>query len=144
MTTFEQLTVTARVLSLTVFKQASFPMLRNYGLENVYVDDYGCTKRHENCLFYLYNPNRKVDYITFERGIADFQSFYDWYDVGDKRMYVFKVNPIYLEDYHDIKQNRFNNLSLEFEAINKVKLLDGDIFFDPSKEIFRFEQHLLK
>lgn len=144
MTPFEQLTVSARVLSLTVFKQSSFPMLRNFGLENVYVDDYGFNKRHENCLFYLYNPNRKVDYLSFERSIADFKSFYDWYDVGDKRMYVFNVNPIYLEDYHDIKQNRFNNLSPEFTEINKIKLLDGDIFFDSSKEIFRFHEFLTK
>ena len=144
MTPFEQLTVSASVLSLTVFKQGSFPMLRNFGLENVYVDDYGCKKRHENCLFYLYSPNRKVDYLSFERSIADFNSFYDWYDVEDKRMYIFKVNPIYLEDYHDIKQNRFNNLSPEFTEINKIKLSDGDIFFDPSKEIFRFSEHLIK
>lgn len=144
MTPFEQLTVSARVLSLTVFKQSSFPMLRNFGLENVYIDDYGYTKKHENCLFYLYSPNRKVDYLSFERSIADFASFYDWYDVDDKRMYIFKVNPIYLEDYHDIKQNRFNNLSPEFTEINKVKLSDGDIFFDSSKEIFRFHEFLIK
>jgi len=144
MTPFEQLTVSARILSSTVFKQSSFSMLRNYGLENVYVDDYGCNKKHENCLFYLFTPNRKVDYITFERSIADFNSFYDWYDIQDKRMYVFKVNPLYLEDYHDIKQNRFHNLSSDFTAINKAKFLDGDIFFDPSKEIYRFEERLLK
>lgn len=144
MTTFEQLTVSAKVLSVMVFKQGSFPMLRNYGLQNVYIDDYGCGKKYENCLFYLFTPNKKVDYLSFERGIADFGAFYDWYDIGEQRMYVFKVNPIYLEDYHDVKQNRFTSLSPAFNSINKADLKNGDIYFDLSKEIFRFDQHLLK
>jgi len=136
------LTTTAKILSPIVVKKESFPMLRNYGLVNVFIDDYGSSYKYDNCLFYLFNPLQSVNYLEFERKLANFESFYDWYPVGEMKMYVFHINPIYGIDLHNFKQNKFEGFGPDFQKI--VKDVDfEDVYFDLSKEIYRFSEHLL-
>jgi hypothetical protein len=136
-----ELTTTAKILSPVVFKKQSFPMLRNYGLVNVYIDDYGHKHKYENCLFYLFKPNLSANFLEFERKLANFVSFYDWYEVDDLKMYVFSINPLYGIDIVRFKQNQFTDFSEEFkEVIKDVNF--SDVYFDLSKEIYRFSEHL--
>ena len=135
------LTNTAKFLSPLVVRKESFPMLRNFGLENVYIDDYGHRNKYTNCLFYLFKPNLNVDFFKFEKEMSNFHSFYDWYELGEKKMFVFKVNPIYGEDLIDFKQNKFTNFSEEFLKIVPLDSLKT-VYFDLSKEIYRFSEHL--
>jgi hypothetical protein len=136
------LTITARLLSPMIVRKESFSMLRNHGLLNVYTDDYGHKYKYDNCLYYLFDPSKSSDYLKFERTLADFASFYDWYPVDNLKMYVFHINPVYGIDLVNFKQNRFDNFGPEFNKIlERINL--KDVYFDPTKEIYRFSEHLL-
>lgn len=143
MSNFKDLTVTAKLLSPMIIHKESFSLLKNYGLENVYVEDYGHRNKYFNCLFFLFNPNPRVDFFKFEKELSGFKSFYDWYEVGDKKMYVFRVGHVYLRDLAMFKQNRFQDLSPEYHALIPKEQLNH-IYFDHSKEIYRFSDNLEK
>lgn len=136
------LTTTAKVLSPMIVRKESFPMLRNHGLLNVYTDDYGHRYKYDNCLYYLFDPSKSSDYLRVERTLADFGSFYDWYPVDNFKMYVFQISPVYGIDFVNFKQNRFDNFGAEFKRILEGVNLK-DVYFDHTKEIYRFSEHLL-
>ena len=151
MTSFNDLNNTSKFLSHLVFQGESFKVLRNFGLENVYVGDYGFKRIHEYCLYFLVNPTMSIDndsYQKFEDKITSFNSFYDWYDVIDndieKRMYVFTIHSSYREDFYSFLNNKFDNLSDSYWASlgAKVKLNIDDIDFLIENEVYRFSDSL--
>ena len=151
MSSFDQLNNTSNFLSHLVFQGESFKVLRNFGLENVYIGDYGFKRKHEYCLYFLINPTMDIDnesYQKFEDKITSFNSFYDWYDVNDKgvqkRMYVFTIHNSYREDFYSFLNNKFKNLSDSYWASlgSKIKLNLDDIDFLIENEVYRFSESL--
>ena len=69
-----QLTDTGRLLTSMIFNKKSLSILHSYGLMNVYLDDYGCSKRYEDCLFFLFNSKNINNYDEFEKTLANFKS----------------------------------------------------------------------
>lgn len=143
----QSLTLSARILSLIIFKGDSIPALKNYGLLNVYIDDYGYYKKHLNCLFFLFKTNTVADYLEFEEKITSFSSFYDYYDLPEEcgrnlRMYVFQVNHKFTIDMINFKNNKFSSLSEDFLALIDERRIFHDLKVDLSKEIYRFEDQL--
>lgn len=128
----------SKIFTGLVFSKGSLPMLVESGLINVYLDDYGHKCRYQNCILFLFNTSARF-YPTLEQKVADFESFYDWYDVGvDKqRMLVFKIGKIYKEDFYNLKHMIPAKYSDEFK---KVTNLHSDLILriDHSKEIYRY------
>lgn len=142
-----QLTHTGKFLSSMIFNKNALPILHNYGLMNVYMDDYGASKRYENCLFFLFNSKNIQNYTEFEYSIAEFKSFYDYYDVkypkelGELRMYVFKVHNVYKQDLFSFKHERFEELSNNyFKIAPDEDIVSVSLNYD--REIYRFNTNL--
>lgn len=132
--------LTSKLLTGLIFNQNALPTLSEFGLKNVYIDDYGYKCKYDNCLFFLFNITKNF-YDPFENKIVKFESFYDWYDVDDfRRMLVYKVGDVYKEDLFKYKSNVHKDYSIEFiEAVspNASSLLEN-YKLDYSKEIFRY------
>lgn len=142
-----QLTDTGRLLTSMIFNNKSLPILQSYGLMNVYLDDYGCFKRYEDCLFFLFNNKKITNYDEFEKTLANFKSFYDYYDVkypehlGELRMYVFKVHNLYRKDLFAFKHERFHELSDDyFKIAPQTDFSNVSLNYD--REIYRFSLSL--
>jgi len=132
--------LTSRLLTGLIFNKNSLPTLTEFGLKNVYIDDHGYKCKYDNCLFFLFNKTKSF-YDSFENKIANFSSFYDWYDVDEtKRMLIYKVGEVYLKDFKKYKLNAHEGYSIEFiEAVTpSSSLLLKDFKLDYSKEIFRY------
>lgn len=148
-----QLNNTARYLTPLIFNRDAINVLQKYGLMNVYLDDYGNTRKYKNCLFFLFGGTSMMGYDKFEDKITSFNSFYDFYDIipegfpphlkrPEYRMYVFAVHPIYYQDLFSFKHGRFDELSSEFyKAGGYIETLEP-VKIDMSKEIYRFNKCL--
>lgn len=140
-------TNSARYLIALIFNKDALAVLRTYGLVNVYLDDYGHSKKYKNCLLFLFKVNDTKDFTEFEVRIADFNSFYDYYDIetpdGTMRMYVFKVHDLYHQDLFSFRHERFDELSKHFMNISDSELDLSQVKIDLSEEIYRFH-HVLK
>ncbi len=139
------LNYTTRFLSPLIFTargDESLRVLLNFGLINVYVDDYGYKSKYLYCLFYLFKPTDKAAFEEFQKKITSFDSFYDYYEVEDKIMFVFRVNSIYRRDIEMFKQNRFHDMSEDYKLLFHRNIKFNDIDMDLPKEIYRFEEFL--
>lgn len=139
------LNYTTRFLSPLIFTargDESLRVLLNFGLINVYVDDYGYKSKYLYCLFYLFKPTDKAAFEEFQKKITSFDSFYDYYEVEDKIMFVFRVNSIYRRDIEMFKQNRFHDMSEDYKLLFHRNIKFNDIDMDLPKEIYRFEEYL--
>ena len=134
-----------RFLSPLIFTargEESLRVLLNFGLINVYVDDYGYKSKYLYCLFFLFKPTDKAAFEEFQKKITSFDSFYDYYEVEDKIMFVFRVNSIYRRDIDLFKQNRFHDMSEDYKILFHRNIKFNDIDMDIRKEIYRFEEYL--
>lgn len=138
-------TSTSLYLIPLIFNKDALATLRVYGLVNVYLDDYGATRRYKDCLFFLFHPSNNSDYKNFEAKITDFSAFYDYYEVANHQnldkpmiMYVFKVHRVYLRDLFSFKHNRLDELSNSFYNISDKEIDFTLIKVDISQEIYRF------
>lgn len=117
-------------------------MLSNFGLVNVYVDDYGYKSKYQSCLFFLFNPPESASFEVFQDKITSFDSFYDFYDIDTLRMFVFRPNVTYIKDIDLFKQGRFKEMSVDYRALlHRNTSFDG-VVIDIPKEIYRFELSL--
>jgi hypothetical protein len=139
-------TNTARFLTCMIFNRDALAILRTYGLVNVYLDDYGHTKKYKDCLFFLFHLKETKEYDEFQVKIANFSAFYDYYDVpnGDKmmRMYVFKIHNVYRRDLFSFRHERFDELSSQFLEILDPGTNFTAVEIDITQEIYRFKLHL--
>lgn len=142
-------TMTTRYLTPLIFNKDAVATLRVYGLVNVYLDDYGASKRYKDCMFFLFQTSRDAEYDSFEKKIADFNSFYDYYEVENiqqpefpMRMYVFKVHKVYLRDLFSFKHGRFDELTRAFLDISDPELDISTLKIDITEEIYRFKLKL--
>jgi hypothetical protein len=141
-----QYTLTSRYLTPMIFNKDALASLSVFGLMNVYLDDYGSSKKYDNCLFFLFAVSDDLEFNKLQKTIANFNSFYDYYDINEGgqelRMFVFKVHNIYERDLFSFKHNRMDELSESF-----LKLLDNDVDFtnlivNLPGEIYRFRLEL--
>lgn len=139
-------TNTARYLISIIFNKDALAVLRTYGLLNVYLDDYGHTKRYKDCLFFLFKLAEDKEYREFEVRIADFNSFYDYYDIetpdGTLRMYVFKVHDLYRQDLFSFKHERFDEFTKHFLSISDSEVDFSTVKINLVEEIYRFNHAL--
>ena len=117
-------------------------LLYNFGLINVYLDDYGFKSKHSNCLFFLFEPVESTAFKAFEEKITSFDSFFDYYEVDERIMYVFKPNKIYHKDLEMFKQGRFDDFSEDYKILLHKDIKFDDVVVDITKEIYRFEESL--
>jgi len=148
-----QLNHTAKYLTPLIFNRDAINVLSKYGLMNVYMDDYGHTKRYKNCLLFLFGGTGMPGFDKFEQKIVSFNSFYDYYDIipegfpkelrrPEYRMYVFSVHPIYYQDLFSFKHGRFDDLSDEFYKAGGYIDTLAPVKIDMSREIYRFNKSL--
>lgn len=141
-------TNTARFLTCMIFNKDALAILRTYGLVNVYLDDYGHTKKYKDCLLFLFHLRETKDYEEFEAKIVNFSAFYDYYDIpsGDKmlRMYVFKVHNVYRRDLFSFRHERFDELSQQFLDIADPEVNFTTVQVDIAQEIYRFNLETIK
>lgn len=139
-------TNTAKYLTTLVFNKEALSVLRSYGLVNVYLDDYGHTKKYKDCLFFLFFLKDDLVYEEFQNKLANFNSFYDYYDVvtpaNTMRMYVFKVHDLYRQDLFSFKHSRFDEFTKHFYDVSESDLDFSKVTLDLSEEIYRFNDHL--
>jgi hypothetical protein len=90
----------------------------------------------------LFKPTDKAAFEEFQKKITSFDSFYDYYEVEDKIMFVFRVNSIYRRDIEMFKQNRFHDMSEDYKLLFHRNIKFNDIDMDLPKEIYRFEEYL--
>ena len=139
-------TNTARFLTCMIFNKDALATLRTYGLVNVYLDDYGYSKKYKDCLFFLFHLKDNKDFDEFQFKLADFTSFYDFYDVvtpdNIMRMYVFKVHDVYRRDLFSFKHSRLDELSKTFLNIADPEADFSKVQVDVTQEIYRFHHHL--
>lgn len=142
--TYTDLNLTTKFLTPIVFsgdQSSVLSTLLNFGLINGYVDDYGSNKKHNSCLFFLFNPVNESIFTQLENKIISFDSFYDYYEVDKSvnlKMFVFKPNPTYRQDLFYFRQNRFNDMSEEYKKLLNKNIKFDQILVDLKKEIFRF------
>jgi hypothetical protein len=117
-------------------------LLFNFGLVNVYLDDYGFRVKHCNCLFFLFEPVDSAAFKAFEGKITNFDSFFDYYEVDERIMYVFKPNKVYHKDLEMFKQGRFDEFSEDYKILLHKDIKFDDVVVDITKEIYRFEESL--
>jgi hypothetical protein len=139
-------TLTSRFLTPIIFNRDALASLSVFGLMNVYLDDYGSSKKYTNCLFFLFAVSDDMEFNRLEKTIANFNSFYDYYDINEGgqelRMFVFRIHKIYERDLFSFRHNRMDELSESF-----LDLFDDDVDFKklefnlPS-EIYRFRLEL--
>jgi|694.fasta_scaffold05869_24 hypothetical protein len=139
-------TNTARFLTCMIFNKDALATLRIYGLVNVYLDDYGHSKKYRDCLFFLFHLKDNKDFDEFQFKLADFTSFYDFYDVvtpdNTMRMYVFKVHDVYRRDLFSFKHSRVDELSKSFLNIADPEADFTKLQIDITQEIYRFYHYL--
>lgn len=136
---------TTRFLSPLIFTakgDESLRVLLNFGLINVYIDDYGYKSKYLYCLFYLFKPTDLNAFAEFQKKITSFDSFYDYYEVEGKLMFVFRPNSIYRRDIDMFKQNRFHDMSKDYKILFHRNTKFNKIDIDITKEIYRFEEYL--
>jgi hypothetical protein len=136
---------TTRFLSPLIFTargDESLRVLINFGLINVYIDDYGYKSKYLYCLFYLFKPTDLSAFEEFQKKITSFDTFYDYYEVDDKMMFVFRPNSIYRRDIEMFKQNRFHDMSEDYKILFHRNTKFNEIDMDITKEIYRFENYL--
>ena len=136
---------TTRFLSPLIFTargDESLRVLVNFGLINVYIDDYGYKSKYQYCLFYLFKPTDPSAFEEFQKKITSFDTFYDYYEVDDKMMFVFRPNSIYRRDIEMFKQNRFHDMSEDYKILFHRNTKFNEIDMDITKEIYRFEDYL--
>jgi hypothetical protein len=134
-----------RFLSPLIFTargEESLRVLLNFGLINVYVDDYGYKSKYLYCLFFLFKPTDQAAFNEFQKKITSFDTFYDYYEVDDKLMFVFRPNSVYRRDIDRFKQNRFHDMSDDYKILFHRNIKFNDIDMDIRKEIYRFEEYL--
>jgi hypothetical protein len=141
----ENPTKTALHLTPMIFNKDALAVLRTYGLLNVYLDDYGSSKKYKDCLFFLFKIIDTKEFQEFQHKIADFNSFYDYYDMqtlnGSLRMFVFKVHDIYRRDLFSFRHSRFDELSNHF--LNIADEVDfTQVKLNVCEEIYRFSPSL--
>jgi hypothetical protein len=133
-------------LAPMIFSRQSLPTLRSFGLVNAYFDDYGQPRKYKNCLFFLFHVKDEKTFEQFEDKITSFTSFFDYYDVPSqvdfKRMYVYRVNDVYLRDLFSFRHRRFDELTEGFKKISLKDINYDDIEFDLTNEIYRFHYSL--
>lgn len=141
-----KLTMSTRFLTPIIFNKDALATLRTFGLVNVYLDDYGHSKRYKDCLFFLFHPKYTSDFDSFEHKIAEFNSFYDYYDIETPhytaRMYVFKVHDLYRKDLFSFKSNRLFDLSSSFYEVSEPDLDLSEQQVNIQDEIYRFNLYL--
>ena len=136
---------TTRFLSPLIFTargDESLRVLLNFGLINVYIDDYGYKSKYLYCLFYLFKPTDQTAFEEFQKKVTSFDTFYDYYEVDDKIMFVFRPNQIYRRDIEMFKQNRFHDMSEDYKLLFHRNTKFNEIDMDLTKEIYRFEDFL--
>lgn len=135
---------TTKFLSPMIFTSGANAarLLANFGLVNVYVDDYGYKSKYNNCLFFLFKPTDKEAFKLFEGKITGFDSFYDYYEIDDMIMYVFRPSSLYHRDIDLFKQGRFEDMSKDYKSLLHRDINFKDVVVDIPKEIFRFELSL--
>jgi len=145
---FTDLNNTGKYLSHIIFKPGSMNILLEYGLENVYLDDYNHRCKYIDCLFFLVKPKypRTTDtYGEFEAKITNFISFYDYYELEEGVVYIFKIPDNLIPDVHLFKEGLYKQLSDDFwKSIGAKTALDfSHVKFDIKKEILNFNYGLL-
>jgi hypothetical protein len=139
-------TNTARFLTCMIFNKDALATLRTYGLVNVYLDDYGHSKKYKDCLFFLFHLKETKDFDQFQFKLADFTSFYDFYDIttptNTMRMYVFKVHDLYRRDLFSFKHGRFDEFTTQFKSICDPETNFSEVKLDITQEIYRFHHFL--
>lgn len=135
---------TTKFLTPLIFNSGAHAnrLLKNFGLVNVYIDDYGYKSKYNNCLFFLFEPVDSIAFVGFEEKITGFASFYDYYDIGKLRMYIFRPSSMYQRDIELFKQGRFQEMSKDYKMLIHPQTDFTDVVIDFTKEIFRFEQSL--
>lgn len=143
-----QPTQTAKYLTPLIFNKEALSSLAAFGLVNVYFDDYGQHNKYNNCLFFLFAVNHDAEYDRLEKTLANFKSFYDYYDVLENgmelRMFVFRVHDVYLQDLFSFKSERFDELSPRFYSISEAGVGPEDFKFNFQDEIYRFNLKIVK
>lgn len=150
---FQDLNDTSKYLSHLIVKPGSMSSLINFGLENIYIDDYRHRCKYIDCLFFLMNPSLSRDsksYEEFEKKIISFESFYDYYETDEvsknpsfkKIMYVFKIPDNLVIDYHFFRLKQYHNLSdLFWQSIGaRVPLDFTHVEYNIENEIYRFNK----
>ncbi len=139
-----ELNNTTKFLSRLIFTRGeeSIRLLLNFGLINAYVDDYGYKSKYMYCLFFLFKPVHEEAFEEFQKKITSFDSFYDYYEVDDKIMFVFRPSSMYKRDIDRFKQGRFNDMSEDYKVLFNKHLKFDDVVVDLTKEIYRFENCL--
>ncbi len=134
-----------RFLSPLIFTargEESLRVLLNFGLVNVFIDDYGYKSKYLYCLFFLFNPPDKAAFAEFQKKITNFDSFYDYYEVNNMMMFVFRPNAVYRKDIDKFKQSSFTNMSDDYKILFHRNIKFHDITVELPKEIYRFEEYL--
>ena len=139
-------TNTARFLTCMIFNKDALATLRTYGLVNVYLDDYGHSKKYKDCLFFLFHLKETKDFDQFQFKLADFTSFYDFYDIttptNTMRMYVFRVHDLYRRDLFSFKHGRFDEFTTQFKSICDPETNFSEVKLDITQEIYRFHHFI--
>lgn len=152
---FQDLNDTSKYLSHLIIKPGSISSLINFGLENIYIDDFKHRCKYVDCLLFLMNPSisrNSKTYEEFEKKIVSFESFYDYYETEEvskytqfkKIMYVFKIPDHLVLDYHFFRLKQYHNLSdLFWQSIGaKVPLDFTHIEYNIENEIYMFDKSL--
>lgn len=147
MRNFQDLNDTSKYLSHLIFKPGSMTSLLQFGLENVYIDDFKHRCKYAECLLFLVDPiypTKSKTFEEFQEKIINFSSFYDYYEIDNKTMYVFKIPESLIMDYHIFRLKQYHNLSNVFwESMGTKSSLDfNHVKFDVEKEIYRFNTNL--
>gem|GEM_PF-6144291 len=134
------------VLYSLVFKKGSLSTLKNVGLLGIYIDDYGSRKKYRRCIFFhfklknefLKNSKEGIAIQGFMKNIAEFKSFYDFYETDEGLMIVFKYNVLFIKDIKTFKEGKFSKFSSTFlRLVNDEYTKDTEI--DLSREIYRYK-----
>jgi hypothetical protein len=144
---FHDLNDTSKYLAHIIFKPGSLKYLLQFGLQNTYIDDFKHRCKYENCLLFLIDPLYPVNsktYQEFEQKIVSFKSFYDYYEIDKKIMYVFRVPDTLVLDYHTFKLRNYDSLTDVFwESMGARQPLNlNHVKFNIEDEIYRFDTNL--
>ena len=93
-------------------------------------------------MFFLFEPVDTVAFKAFEEKITSFDSFFDYYEVDERIMYVFKPNKVYHRDIELFKQGRFQEFSEDYKLLLHKDINFSGVEVDITKEIYRFEESL--
>lgn len=112
----------------------NIPLLKDNGLENVYLGDHKYEIIHENCLYLLFSPKEfNENFEAFCESLRKVGSFVDEYDVeGNKVMFVFKFPDKLKDTLQSFKNGEYSKFDKEyikegFPPINPVTKLPSKI-----------------